>query len=55
MPSLASKPRIALTDALRFLTGRRPDSPDDPHTPVRVPIKRRPPHRSAAVAFEEPD
>ena len=55
MRSLAWKARNALRDALRFLTGRRPDSPDDPHAAVRAPIKRGPPDKSAAVALDEPD
>jgi hypothetical protein len=55
MRSLAWKARNALTDALRFLTGRRPDSPDDPYAGVRVPIKKGPPDHSAAVALDEPD
>jgi len=54
MRSLASKARVALKDALRFLTGRRPDSPDDPYAPVRSPIKRGPPDKHAAVALDEP-
>lgn len=40
MRSLARNARNALTEALRFLTGRRPDSPHDPH---------------AALALDEPD
>jgi hypothetical protein len=55
MQSLIWKARIALTEALRFLTGRRPDSPDDPYAAVRSPIKRGPPNRSAAVALDGPD
>jgi hypothetical protein len=55
MRSLAWKARDALAGALRFLTGRRPDPPDDPHAAVRVPIKRGPPDKSAAVALDEPD
>lgn len=41
--------------AWRLITGRRPDSPDDPYAAVRAPIKRGPQDRSAAVALEEPD
>ncbi|HTT62529.1 MAG TPA: hypothetical protein VMG35_11830 [Bryobacteraceae bacterium] len=55
MRSLAWKARNALTDALRFLTGRRPDPPDDPFAAVRSPVKRGPPDRSASVALDEPD
>lgn len=55
MRSLAWKARNALADALRFLTGRRPDSPDDPYAAVRSPIKRGSPDNSAAVALDEPD
>jgi hypothetical protein len=55
MRSLAWKARIALADAFRFLTGRRPDSPDDPYAAIRVPIKRGPPDKRAAVALDEPE
>jgi len=52
MRSLALK----LGNAIRgLLTGRRPDSPDDPYAAVRVPVKRGPPDRSAAVALDEPE
>ena len=54
MRSLAWKARSALTNALRFLTGWRPDSPDDPYAAVRSPIKRGPPDKSASVALDEP-
>jgi hypothetical protein len=55
MRSLVWKARNALTDALRFLTGRRPDSPDDPYAAVRAPIKRGPPDKSAVIELAEPD
>jgi|HubBroStandDraft_1064217.scaffolds.fasta_scaffold04011_5 hypothetical protein len=55
MRSFASRAKNAFTDALRFLMGRRPDSPDDPYAAVRAPIKRGPPDKSAAVALDEPD
>jgi hypothetical protein len=54
MRSLARKARNALTGALRFLTGRRSNPPDDPYAAVRVPTKRGPPDKSAAVALDEP-
>jgi len=53
MRSLAWKARNALTDALRFLTGLRRDSPDDPYAAVRAPVKRGPPDKSATVALDE--
>jgi len=52
MRSLAWKLRNAIKG---LLTGRRPDSPDDPYAAVRAPIKRGPPDKSAAVALDEPD
>jgi len=55
MRSLVWKARNALAEALQFLTGRRPDLPDDPYAAVRSPIKRGPPNRSAAVALDGPD
>lgn len=55
MRSLATRARNVLTDALRLLTGRRPDSPDDPFAAVRVAIRRGPPDKSAAVALDEPE
>jgi len=55
MRSLVWKTRIALAEALQFLTGRRPDLPDDPYAAVRSPIKRGPPGKSAAVALDGPD
>ena len=55
MRSLAWKARNALADALRLLTGRRPDLPDNPYAAVRSPIKRGPQDKSAAVALDEPD
>lgn len=55
MRSLAWKARTALQNALRFLSGRPPDSPDDPYNAVRAPVKPGPPDRRAAVALEEPE
>jgi len=44
----------ALRRLARTLLRRGPAEPEDPYARVRVPVRRGPPGRAAAVALEEP-
>ena len=44
----------ALQNLLRRLLRRDPAEPQDPYARVRVPVRRGPSGRGAAVALEEP-
>ena len=49
--------RIRLSEILSAaarIFRRRPESPDDPYSRIRCPKGPRLPHRSAAIALEEP-
>jgi len=43
-----------LRNLVRALLRRDPAEPEDPYSSVRVPVRRGPPGRAAAVALEEP-
>ncbi len=55
MRSIALMARNAISDAIRYLTGKRPGWDDDPYAAVRSPIRRGPPDKRAAVSLEEPE
>ena len=40
---------------VRALLRRGPAEPEDPYSPVRVPVRRGPPGGAMAVALEEPE
>jgi hypothetical protein len=40
---------------MHALLHRGPAEPEDPYARVRVPVRRGPPGRAAAVALEEPE
>jgi len=40
---------------MQALLRRKPAEPEDPYARVRVPVRRGPPGRAAAVALEEPE
>jgi hypothetical protein len=47
-----------LLDRLRRIIRKKsapPPEPSDPYAGVRQPVRKGPPHRSGAVALEEPD
>jgi hypothetical protein len=45
----------ALRKFVQGLLRRGPAEPEDPYARVRVPVRRGPPGRAAAVALEEPE